>query len=87
MTTRSATSARPPVTTASLRADLERAFRDAHIASDPARAADLALSVVLPHLKTMAGEIDRLRGQVASSATTIKVLRDQVKSGSEGDAP
>jgi hypothetical protein len=74
-----------PVTAESLRADLERAIRSRHVAADPVAVAETALSVVLPHLKRMAGEIDRLRGLVRNSATTIDVLRGQVKDGSEGE--
>jgi hypothetical protein len=75
----------PPVTAESLRAELVQKLRQQHIAADTGAAADACLSVVLPRLRAMAGEIDRLRAQVSNSATTIEVLRGQVKDGSEGE--
>ena len=60
------------VTAVSLRADLEKALRARHITVDPGAAADVALTVVLPHLQKMAGEIDRLRGLQAEFMLTGK---------------
>jgi hypothetical protein len=75
-----------PVTSESLRADLERAIRFRYICVDPAGAADLAMGVVLPHLRAMAGEIKRLRDE----SEGLRLARSmhvcgQVKSGSEGE--
>jgi hypothetical protein len=61
-----------PVTAASLRADLEKAYRKRHITVDPAAAADLAMGVALPVLQGMAGEIERLRGLLAEYVITGK---------------
>ena len=59
------TATRPaPVTSASLRADLEQKLRSRHICADPAAAARLCMEVVLPHLKALTGENERLRGLV-----------------------
>lgn len=71
---------RGPVTAASLRGDLERAFKAKHITVDPAGAAELAMSVVLPHLRGMAAEIERQRDLLAEY-----VLKG--KSGSEEEKP
>ena len=67
------------VTAASVRADLEKAFKRRHITVDPGAAADLALTVVLPHLQKMSEEIRRLRGQVAAERALAG------KDGSEGE--
>ena len=62
-----------PVTSESVKAELERAFRRKHITVDPAAAAELALGVVLPHFRALADENKRLKGLL------------KVKRGSEGE--
>ena len=61
-----AAASRPPVTAASLRADLIDKLRKQHLAADTAATATACMSVVLPHLRSMAAEIERLRDEVAA---------------------
>ena len=74
------------VTPDTLRADLEKALRKRHITVDPGAAADLSLGVVLPHMKKMAAEINRLRNLVeAYRLVTPGCSCGKVKGGSEGE--
>jgi hypothetical protein len=67
------TATRPaPVTSASVKAELERAFRQRHITVDPAAAAELALGVVLPHFRALVGENKRLQKLVAEYVVSGK---------------
>ena len=82
------------VTAATLRADLEKAFKARHITVDPDGAARVALGVVLPHFRALAAEIERLREEITAvrahallngvRLADLERLRDAARAGKGG---